>query len=49
MQKIKKMLESAPSMESALVVLNWMHTYGSISAEEFKKGKRLIKKEFNNH
>ena len=49
MQKIKRMLESAPSMESALTVLNWMHTYGSISSEEFKKGKTMIKKAFSDY
>mgnify|MGYP006285936747 CR=1 FL=1 len=48
MKKIKKMLESAPSMESALKVLSWMHMYGSISEEDYKRGKRLIKKEFGN-
>ena len=48
MKKIKKLLESAPSLESALKVLSWMHMYGSISEEDYKKGKRLAKREFNN-
>jgi len=48
MKIIKTMLKSAPSMEAALDVLNWMHTSGIISSEEFKAGKTMIKNHFSN-
>jgi len=48
MKMIKTMLDSAPSMEAALDVLNWMHTSGIVSSEEFKAGKTMIKKAFSN-
>jgi hypothetical protein len=48
MKMIKTMLDSAPSMETALEVLNWMHANGMISNEEFKSGKSMIKNTFSN-
>lgn len=46
MERVKRMVESAPSSKMAREMLNTMRMLSSITQEEYEKGRKLIKKEF---
>jgi hypothetical protein len=46
MKEIKEMIEGAPSARSAKEMLRLWHGFGKISAEQLKKGYKLVKKDF---
>lgn len=46
MEKIKDMIESAPTKKDAMEMLNTFKIFGDISEEQYEKGCELIKKEF---
>ncbi len=46
MKEIKEMISGAPSAQAAKNMLRMWHSFGKITAEELKKGYKLVKKEF---
>lgn len=46
MERIKKMIESAPTAKMAREMLNTMRMLSSITQKEYEEGRKLIKKEF---
>ena len=47
MKKIKKMVESAFTKKEAIDMLETYHIFSNITEDEYKKGKAMIRKEFN--
>ena len=47
MNKIKIMAESAPTKKQAMDMLETYHIFGNVTEDEYKKGKAIIRKEFN--
>lgn len=48
MKKIKEMILSAPTKKDARITLEQWLLYGTINAQQYLRGKELIRKEFNN-
>jgi len=47
MKKIQEIINTAFSKKMALDALNALQVFGNITESEYKKGRELIKKEFN--
>ena len=47
MKIIKEMIETAPTKSMALNMLETYRIFGDITENQYKKGRELIKKEFN--
>ena len=47
MKRIKEMIETAPTKSMALNMLETHRIFGGITENQYKKGRELIKKEFN--
>lgn len=47
MKRIKEMIETAPTKSMALDMLETYRIFGNITENQYKKGRELIKKEFN--
>ena len=46
MKKIREMIESAPTKMAAIEMLNTWQAFGKVSADQYKKGRELIRKLF---
>jgi len=46
-KKIKEMIESAFTNKQARNTLETYHIFGNVTEEEYKKGKDMIRKEFD--
>ena len=47
MKRIKEMIETSPTKSMALNMLETHRIFGGITESQYKKGRELIKKEFN--
>jgi hypothetical protein len=47
MKEIKEMIESSPTSKDARYMLRLWHGFGKITAEQLKKGYKLVEKEFS--
>jgi hypothetical protein len=47
MKKILRIIETAPTKSLAMEALEALRIFGNITEEEYKKGRELIRKEFN--
>jgi len=47
MKKIKEMVESSFTKKQAMDMLETYQLFGNITEDEYKKGKAMIRKEFN--
>jgi hypothetical protein len=47
MKKIKEIIETSPTKSMALKMLETYRIFGNITETQYKKGRELIKKEFN--
>jgi hypothetical protein len=47
MKRIKEMIETSPTKSMALNMLETYRIFGDITENQYKKGRELIKKEFN--
>jgi hypothetical protein len=48
MKKIKEMISSAASKREAMQILESLRIYGNVNEMQYKKGRELIRKEFDN-
>jgi hypothetical protein len=48
MKKIKEMISSAASKREAMQMLECSRIFGNVNEVQYKKGRELIRKEFNN-
>ncbi len=48
MKKIKEMISSATSKREAMQMLESLRIFGSVDEMQYKKGRELIRKEFDN-
>jgi hypothetical protein len=48
MKKIRQIIDTAPTKTYAINMLNTMQIFGNITESQYKKGKELITKEFQN-
>ena len=48
MKKIKNMIETSFSKKDALSMLETYRIYGTITENQYQKGRQLIKKEYQN-